>query len=570
MPQPPHVAAANGYARAVARGRVPACHWVRQACRRHLDDLKAARTKTFPYRFDAAAAETVCRFITLLPHTKGRWARQRETIALEPWQAFLTCAVFGWKRKRDGLRRFRRVLLLIPRKNGKSLLAAAWGLYLFCADEEFGAEVYSGATTEKQAWEVFRPARLMAQRTPALTAHYGIEITAESLHRLADGSRFQPIIGDPPDGASPSAAIHDEYHEHADDRQVDTMETGMGARDQPLQIVVTTAGSNLAGPCYQAQLDAQQMLDGVFDDPELFAAIWTIDKDDDWTAEAALRKANPNYGVSVSAEFLVNQQKEAVRAARKAAKFKTKHLNLWVASRSAFFPAQRWIEAAVPDLRLDEFAGQPCVLALDLASRIDMAAKVYLFDLTRCRTERADRLRAAGYSHASFGRYYLPEETVDAPGNGHYRGWADEGRIVQTDGQIIDFGEIKAEILEDTRRFQVETVAYDPFQATQLVTELAAESVPVLEYRQTVVNFSEPMKDVEGLMLARRIAHPGCPVTTWMIANVTAKEDAKDNVYPRKERAEDKIDGAVALIMARGVTLAAPEAPQRSFWEATA
>lgn len=557
-PKHPHVQAAETYARRVVAGKIPACKWVRLACERHLRDRKREKERGFPYRFDAAAAEKVCRFIELLPHTKGQWARKAERIRLEPWQCFQTAAIFGWKRKADGLRRFRRVFLLIPRKNGKSLLAASWGLYMFAADGEFGAEVYSGATTEKQAWEVFGPARLIAVRTKPLCDAFGISVQASNLHRLADGSKFEPIIGNPGDGSSPSCAIHDEYHEHDTDAQVETMATGMGAREQPLQIMITTSGSNLAGPCYQAQLDAQKMLEGVIEDDELWACIYGVDSEDDWTSPAVLVKANPNIDVSVSAEFLRARQREAIATARKQTVFKTKHLNVWVSARDAYFNTQRWIEAGRPWLKLSDFAGQPCTVGLDLASKVDIAAVQILFRLGDCEpTDVVRKLLGEGFEYAQFGRHYLPEATVDAGENDHYRGWSNEGRITVTDGEITDYREIEEDILDIMAAHTVERLAYDPHQATMLVNRLMDAGVPVLEFKPTVLNFSEPMKELDGLTRGWKVAHDGCPVMTWMMSNVTGRHDAKDNVYPRKERPEAKIDGPVALISALGALLGA-------------
>lgn len=262
----PHVEIGNRYARDVVAGKVPANKWVKLACQRHLDDLARQKSRDFDYRFDPAAAERACRFIELMPHTKGAWARRGERLVMSPWQVFLTISIFGWLQKVDGFRRFRRALLLVPRKNGKSAWAAAVGNYMLTADGEAGAEVYSGATTEKQAWEVFRPARLMAQKTPEFREHYGVQVNAKSIFMLANESRFEPLIGKPGDGASPHLAIVDEYHEHDTDDLLATMETGMGARDQPLVLVITTAGSDISGPCYSMVLDARRMLDGIIED----------------------------------------------------------------------------------------------------------------------------------------------------------------------------------------------------------------------------------------------------------------------------------------------------------------
>ncbi|MDU5267999.1 MAG: terminase large subunit, partial [Escherichia coli] len=215
----PNVNAANQYARDVVRGKIVACQFVIQACQRHLDDLMAEKSKSFRYRFDKDLA-------------------------------FVICCAFGWVNKGSRLRRFREVYTEIPRKNGKSAISAGVALYCFACDNEFGAEVYSGATTEKQAWEVFRPARLMCKRTPMLTEAFGIEVNASNMNRPEDGARFEPLIGNPGDGSSPHCAVVDEYHEHATDALYTTMLTGMGARRQPLMWAITTAGYNIEGPCY--------------------------------------------------------------------------------------------------------------------------------------------------------------------------------------------------------------------------------------------------------------------------------------------------------------------------------
>ena len=211
-----------------------------------------------------------------MPHVKGEWARKRMTLKLEPWQKFILSTLFGWKRAKDGLRRFREAYIEVPRKNGKSCFVAPMGLYMLVADGEEGAEVYSGATTEKQAWEVYGPARIMAKRAEGFMEHYGVDVRAKNMNLIGSASRFEPLIGDPGDGASPHCAIVDEYHEHDSPRLYDTMITGMGARRQPLIIVITTAGFNLGGPCYDMRLRAGKVLDRTLQDEELFAIVYTI------------------------------------------------------------------------------------------------------------------------------------------------------------------------------------------------------------------------------------------------------------------------------------------------------
>lgn len=524
------------YAVDVVAGKVVACRWIVLACQKYLDDLKKSSKRNFKYEFDEKAAERVLMFKQMMPHTKGKWAQQKLTLKLEPWQCFFNMNIFGWKSKKTGLRRYRKALLIVPRKNGKSAEAATTGLYMLSSDDEYGAEVYSGATTEKQAWEVFRPAKLMATRAEGFAEATGVEVNASNINIMANGSRFEPIIGNPGDGQSPSCAIIDEYHEHKDDKVLDTMETGMGAREQPLLLVITTAGDNIAGPCYQMQIDAQKALEGAIESEQTFALIYTVDKDDEWSSVEALKKANPNFGVSVSEEFLLARLQDAKNNARKQSVYKTKHLNIWVGSRDAFFNIERWNESADTTLKIEDFYGKKAYIGMDLASKVDVAAIEILID------NDGELVR--------FGKYYLPEAALESTASDHYTGWAKDGWLTITDGEIIDFSEIEADILDLCGKFQVDQLAYDPFQATMLATRLMAEGVPIIEIGATVKNFSEPMKQLDGLVRSRQITHNADPVMTWMMSNVVAKVDAKDNVFPRKEKDEYKIDGPVALIMA--------------------
>lgn len=523
---------ANNYAYDVISGQVPANKYIKLVCQSHIDGLKDQGK----YEYSEEKAHRACKFIEAQYHTKGKWAQKKEHLLLEPWQIFFVCNVFGWLHKDTGFRRYREVLLLVPRKNGKSALAAAIGLYMLAADNEYGAEVYTGATSEKQAKEVFVPAQQMVRMNAPLVDYFDIQNNASNICILKNGSKMEPIIGNPPDGSSPSCAIVDEVHEHKDSRLIDTMITGMGARDQPLMLYITTAGDNLSGPCYQLQLEAQKVLEGTQVNETLFSMIYGIDSGDDWSDLSSMIKANPNYGVSISEDFLLSRLQDAKNNARKQSTFMTKHLNVWVGSRDAFFNVDKW-RGCEAKLSIQDYYGQRVYVGLDLASRVDIAALEILIP--------------DGDDYIRFGKYYLPESALEG-GNEMYSAWMREGWLTITDGEIIDFNVIKGDIIELTSQFEVVELAYDPFQATMLITELMAEGVPVVEMRPTVLNFSEPMKSLDALIRAGKIKHNGDPVQTWMISNVVAKEDAKENVYPRKERAENKIDGVISLLMALG------------------
>ena len=547
----PHVTAANYYARAVLGGGVPACKWVQRACARHLDDLKAAKGTGYPYYFDQDAAERACEFIELLPHTKGKWAKRGERLRLEAWECFILACVFGWKRRKNGMRRFRELYAELPRKNGKSQFGAGIGLYMLIADDEAGAEVYSGATTEKQAWEVFGPARQMIERTPGLRDAAGIEVWAKSLARPLDGSKMEPIIGKPGDGSSPSCALIDEFHEHDTPDMLDTMQTGMGAREQPLIVIITTAGYNLAGPCYDKHLEVTKVLDGLQENDDLFGIIYTIDEADDWADPRVLAKANPNFGVSVDGDFLAAQQRSATLNPVEQNRFKTKHLNVWCSARNAWMNMQQWVLCAEQGLSIDEFAGQEGWIILDLASKNDICACVQLF-----------KRQMNGQDHYyAFGRYYLPEDAIEENKTNQavYRKWVIQGFLRATDGAEIDFDIIREDVRADASRFRVLEVVYDPWRATQLAHQLAKDGATVVEYRQTVQNMSAPMKEVMAAVKSCRFHHDGNPVLAWMMSNVVAKEDAKENIYPRKDKPEQKIDGPVAIIMGVGRAIANAE-----------
>lgn len=518
--------------------------------------MDRAKLPGFPFAFDERKAGRVCRFIEQLPHIKGKWGARREKIRLEPWQCFVYSSAFGWVHRDTGLRRFRIAYIAIPRKNAKSTLAAGTGIYMLAADGEFGAEVYAGATCRRQAGEVFRPAKLMVDRTPRLKEAFGIQVGANRLSVLPSASFFEPVVRNPGDGASPSCAIVDEYHEHRTDELVDTMRTGMGARTQPLLWIITTAGSTIEGPCHALQRELEKVLEGAIERDELFGVIYTIDEEDDWTSELALIKANPNYGVSVFPDFLLSEQAAAVQSSRKQNVFKTKHLNVWVGAATAWMNMQKW-KALAEDLSLEQFSGEPVWIGNDLSSCIDVTASVQVF-----------RRDIEGLPHYYvFGRYYLPRARAEDPETQHYQQWLHDGHLIGIPGPTIDLSVVRSDLLTDAARFDVQSIAFDPWSALETQQELQRElgEEKVITIPQRTKFLSYPMKQLEALVLEKRIHHDGNPVLTWMMSNVVAREDANENVFPKKEGREGKIDGAVALIMALSRALLGPmEAPYTS------
>lgn len=548
----PNVNAANQYARDVVRGKINACNFVIQACQRHIDNLSAMRDRAFPWRFNKDSAEKAARFIQLLPHTKGEWAFKRMLITLEPWQLFIICNVFGWVHKKSGLRRFREVYTEIPRKNGKSAISAGVALYCFTCDGEFGAEIYSGATTEKQAWEVFRPARLMCKRSPLLVEAFGVEVNASNLSRQEDGARFEPLIGNPGDGASPHLAVVDEYHEHQTDALYTTMLTGMGARRQPVMWAITTAGYNIEGPCYDKRREVIEMLNSSVPNDELFGIIYTVDEGDDWTSPDVLEKANPNIGVSVYREFLLSQQQRAINNARQAGVFKTKHLNIWTSARAAFFNLVRWQECEDRSLTLEGFEGQPCVLSFDLARKLDMNSMARVF--SREINGKTHYYSVAPRFWVPYDAVYSVERSEDRRTAERFQKWVEMGCLTVTSGAEVDYRHILEDAKEANRLNPVTESPIDPFGATGISHELADEGLNPITITQNYTNMSDPMKELEAAIESGRFHHDGNPIMTWCIGNVVGKNlpGNDDVVRPIKEQSENKIDGAVTLIMAIG------------------
>lgn len=540
---------AKKYARDVSTGKVFACKWVKLACKRQTEDLKKY-ARSGLYEWSKEEAGRICRFIELLTHTKGELAGQR--VVLEPWQIFILTTVFGWRRRADGGRRFRRVYIEVPRGSGKSTLSSGVALYCLLADHEPGAEVYSFATTRDQAKIVFGDAKVMAEHNPALRERFGLQVLANALYVPSTNSTFQAksAEGSTLDGLNTHLAVVDELHAHKTRAVYDVVETSLGKRRSSLLWCITTAGFDTSGICYEVRTMCTKVLSRLADDETQFAIIYTIDDGDDWSSMEALEKANPNWGVSVRPEVITSLLQKAKTLPSAINNFKTKHLDVWCSARSAWLDMRAWKRCETTGLELSDFEGQPCFIGLDIGSKSDLTVKTYLFPFEEDGKDK----------YALFCECWLPSKAIETSTNSQYSGWVRSGYIQETDGAMTDLNVIEESIREDLSRFDVQTVTYDPWQATQLATSLSDEGAPMLECRFTVQNVSDPMKTLEALVIDGRIVHDGNPVMAWMMGNVEARIDAKDNIFPRKERHENKIDGAVAAILAlRGAATYEPK-----------
>lgn len=541
-----YVDAANGYAKAVVAGEIPACKWVRLACQRQLDDLAREPSDAWPWVFDVARAERPCAFIELLPHIKGKWAREGRRIELAAWQCFNLTTVFGWVHRDTGLRRFLEAYEEVPRKNAKSTKGSGILLYMLTADGEHGAECYTAATTRDQARIVFDDAKAMAQRSPGLSTHLGLAILQHSLTVAASASKAAPLAaeGSTLDGLNVHFALLDELHAHKTRAVYDVIDTARGAREQALLMTITTAGTDRSGICYERRTHVTKILEGVVTDERVFGIIYTIDDGDDYFSPASWAKANPNYGVSVMPDDMEAQARKAEAMPSALSNFLTKRLNVWVSGESPWMDMRAWERCADLALRdLQAYAGSKAWLGLDLAQKKDFAALCIVFEVD-------------GVWHVCT-RLYLNELAVQESGNAHLTGWARQGHVVMTDGDITDFDVVADDLRQMCRTFDVQEIAFDPALSMYFAGKLIEEGLPLVEITQRALFFTPPLIQVENLVLEKKLRHDANPVMNWMVSNLVVKVSKFNELRsPTKERPENKIDGPMAMLMALGRALA--------------
>jgi phage terminase large subunit-like protein len=540
---------AERYARDVVAGRVVACKWVRLSCKRHLDDLKR---KGWGYRFDAWYGNDVCDFIEKLPHVEGSW--ETPTLTLEPPQVFILVVVFGWRRVADGKRRFTSAYIEMARKGAKSTLTAGIALYCLTCEGEVGPQIIIGATTGEQAGKVFKPAKGMVEKTRDLREAFGVEAWARSITCSENGGYIQPINakGSTQDGWNPHVGILDELHAHKDRGLYDVIKSAFGARKNPLLWVITTAGYNMAGVCYEQRTFVTKVLEGIFEADHYFGIIFTIDEGDDPYDERVWVKANPMLGVTPTLDGMRAYAKEAKASPASEGEFKTKRLNVWLNSASAWLNMAQWTACADPSLSWDDFDGLECWIGADLADKDDItAAALIAFD-------RDGRLLIKP-------RFWLPDAVLRHPdhaegkGPAPYRTWAAQGHLTLTEGDWVDHREVEKVIRGWRDRYGARKAIFDQFAAAlAMASRLNEDGDPDNPFAEVLhknaANVTDPAKELEARVKAgpQRLRHDGNPVLSWMASNVVVSRRTDGTILPKKESemSPNKIDGIDAVVNA--------------------
>lgn len=520
----------------VLDGSIPACKFVREAVERQVRDLEHGHERGL--WFDVEAAQRVLDFYGFLRHSKGEWAGA--TLDLSPWQQFTDWVFFGWKNS-AGLRRFRTRYEEVPRKNGKSTKAAATGLYLLVGDQEPGAEIFSAATKRDQARITHGEAVRMVNASPFLAKR--IRVFRDNLHIAGTASKYEPLgaDADTADGLNIHGAIVDELHAHKSRALLDVLDTATGARRQPVLYMITTAGYDRNSVCWEQRQYAEKVLAGVIEDDTFFAFICTIDEGDDWADERTWAKANPNLGVSVKLDDLRRKCKKAQEVPGYQNAFRRLHLNEWTEQDN------RWLDMAVWDgcsegVDPEDLVGCECFGGLDLARTTDLAA----FELVFPDDEDA-------FDVLSF--FWCPEQGVRVRARkdrAPYDVWAQQGLIRPTPGASIDMERIRADLVELGELYDIQEIAFDRWGAVQIRTQLEDDGFTMVEFGQGMQSMAAPSRELERLLLSKRLRHGGNPVLRWMASNAAAKQDPAGNIKPDKAKSTGRIDGIVALIMALG------------------
>lgn len=525
---------------------------------RKLKGYEPTRFMAETSRYDDAAADFAVAFIESLCHTKGTWAGK--PFELIDWQERIVRDIFGVL-KPNGYRQFNTAYIEIPKKQGKSELAAAIALLLTCGDGEERAEVYGCAADRQQAAIVFDVAADMVRMCPALSRRVKILASQKRIVYAPTNSFYQVLSAEAysKHGFNIHGVVFDELHTQPNRKLFDVMTKGSGdARAQPLYFLITTAGTDTNSICYETHQKAKDILEGRKRDATFYPVIYGADADDDWTDPEVWRKANPSLDITVATEKVVAACESAKENPGEENAFRQLRLNQWVKQAVRWMPMDKW-DACAHAVDAEALEGRACYGGLDLSSTTDLTAFVLVFP-----PEEAE----GRYEVLPF--FWLPEETLDLRvrrDHVPYDAWERAGHIQTTEGNVVHYGAIEAFIGKLGETYDIREIAFDRWGAIQMVQNLQDMGFRVAAFGQGFKDMSPPTKELMKLVLEGRIAHGGHPVLRWCMDNIYIRRDPAGNIKADKEKSTEKIDGAIATIMALDRALRLEGAPGQSVYD---
>lgn len=527
------------YAQAVISGKVVACELVRLACHRFFAFMEK-------YDFRPDVVERVIEFYASLKHYTGSHAKK--PFILQPWQEFNIASIFGFFHKDTNERLTRMVYIEEARKNGKTAWAAGAALFCLIADGEMNADVELAANSKEQAKICFDMCSKFCDSLDPNKRYLVPFRDRIKYDRTASFMRVFAADDSKLDGYNASVYLLDEYHSAKNQRLKDVLQSSQGMRDNPLGIIITTAGFDKLGPCYEYRTMCTEVLRGVKEDDSLFAFICCLDEGDDWKDEKVWIKANPNLGVTVKVSYLRDQVKKAINSPSDEVGIKTKNLNMWCDAENVWIP-DHYLLDATKHLEFSQFDGWDCWVGVDLSSTSDLTALGFMF---------ANEAEGKIYYKV---KYYLPEAAlVEKKFKEQYSAWRRSGALTVTPGNVVDYDYILNDLLEVGKMVNIVSVGYDSWNATQWAINATDAGLPLEPVSQSLGNFNRPTKELERLILSGRAVIDDNIINRHCFRNVTLVFDRNGNVKPTKQYASSgkKIDGVISMLTATSAYFTAP------------
>ncbi|SDD27319.1 Phage terminase-like protein, large subunit, contains N-terminal HTH domain [Paenibacillus sp. UNCCL117] len=535
------------YACDVINGKVIASKKVKQACQRHLNDLKRQGTNSFPYVFDEEKGYRPVEYIEkFCKPSMGDY----DKLVLQPWQHFIVGSLYGWVHKDTGLRRFREGLIFVARKNGKSAIVSGLSLYGASKDGENGARVFQLANSKEQARELFDECKAMIKASPLLRKHFD-----ETLHEIRfrrTMSKIMPLATDSKklDGKNCSMGAFDEIHEYKTYKLINVIKNSTGARKQPMILYITTAGYQLDGPLMDYYDKAADVLEGVYPADHAFYFIAEIDPEDDVEDPINWPKANPNLGITIKLEDMLKEWEDRKHIPAERNDFVTKRLNRFVQSDEQSFVDFEILRSNDKMIDINTLTGRPCIGSFDLSESEDFTSACLEFPL-------GDG-NVFVLSHS-----WIPQRKVDLDNEGlPFREWEADGLLTISPGRYVKYELIYEWFVKQAELYAIELIGYDPANAFRLVEDLKAYGFNTLVVRQGPLTLSPALKDAKELLIDGRVIFNQNPLFRWYLNNVKLVEDQKKNWMPTKQGRYRKIDGFAAWLNAHTEVMKKMAIPQ--------